>query len=367
MRNIAYKFRIYPNKAQRMLMAKTFGCVRFIYNRMLSDKIDYYKETEKHLKNTPAQYKQEFTFLKEVDSLALANAQIHLQTAYKNFFQRKDCGFPMFKKKKSGQSYTTNLVNGNISLSEGFLTIPKTGKVKIKQHREIPEGYRLKSVTVSITSAGEYYVSILYEYEADIHRINLADVTDERILGIDFSMKELAVFSDGTSADYPRYYRKSRERLTREQRKLSRCLKGSKNREKQRRKVAKYHEKISRQRKDFLHTKSRQITNACDVVSVEDLNMKGMSQALNFGMSVHDDGFGMFVRFLEYKLENEGKKLIKVDRWFASSKTCCRCGKVKKEMPLQERTFLCECGNHMDRDINAAINIREEGKRLLRG
>lgn len=363
--NIAYLFRIYPNKIQRELMNKTFGCVRFIYNRMLSDKIDHYEKTGQQLKNTPAQYKEEFPFLKEVDSLALANAQLHQNTAFKNFFQRKDIGFPKFKKKKNEQSYTTNLVNGNISLMGGYLTLPKLGKVKIKQHRQIPEGYRLKSVTVSITPAGEYYASLLYEYKADIVEINPDNVAEDRILGIDFSMKELAVLSNGTSASYPGYYRKSMEKLAREQRKLSKCRKGSRNREKQRKKVARYHDKITCQRKDFMHKLSRQITNAYDVVCVEDLNMKGMSQALNFGISVHDNGFGMFVNMLEYKLGNEGKKLIKVNRWYASSKTCSVCGRIKKEMPLQERTYHCECGNHMDRDINAAINIREEGKRIL--
>lgn len=363
--NIAYRFRIYPNKMQRELMAKTFGCVRFIYNRMLSDKIEYYKKFGKQMANTPAQYKEEYTFLKEVDSLALANAQLHLQAAFRNFFRKKDCGFPKFKKKKSGQSYTTNLVNGNITLGYGYLILPKMGKVKIRQHREAPTEYRLKSVTISITSSGEYYASILYEYEAEIKEIKPEAVKDEKILGIDFSMKELAVLSNGTIASYPGFYRKSKDKLAREQRKLSRCKKGSRNWEKQRRKVAKGHNKVSCQRKDFLHKKSRQITNAYDVVCVEDLNMKGMSQALNFGMSVHDNGYGMFVGFLEYKLRNEGKKLIKIDRWYASSKTCSVCGKVKKEIPLHERTFRCECGNHMDRDINAAINIREEGKRLL--
>lgn len=363
--NIAYRFRIYPNKVQRELMAKTFGCVRFIYNQMLSDKIEYYKKSGKQIANTPAQYKEEYSFLKEVDSLALANAQLHLQAAFRNFFRKKDSGFPRFKKKKSGQSYTTNLVNGNISLGYGYLILPKMGKVKIRQHREVPDEYRLKSVTISITPSGEYYASILYEYEAEIKEIRPEDVKDEKILGIDFSMKELAVLSDGTIAGYPGFYRKDKDKLAREQKKLSRCKKGSRNWEKQRRKVAKGHNKVSCQRKDFLHKKSRQITNAYDVVCVEDLNMKGMSQALNFGMSVHDNGYGMFVGFLEYKLRNEGKKLIKIDRWYASSKTCSVCGKVKKEMPLHERTFRCECGNYMDRDINAAINIREEGKRLL--
>lgn len=363
--NTAYKFRIYPNREQTALLANTFGCVRFIYNRMLADKKQYYEMTGKQLKNTPAQYKDEFPFLKEVDSLALANAQLHLQTAFRNYFQRKDMGFPNFKKKKSHQSYTTNLVNGNISLGNGYLTLPKLGKVRIRQHRMIPQGYRLKSVTVSITSSGEYYAGILYEFETEIKKIRPEEVKEDRILGIDFSMKELAVCSNGTSAGYPGYYRKSKEQLAREQRKLSKCEKGSSNWEKQRKKTAKAHEKVSRQRRDFHHKLSRQIANAYDAVCVEDLNMKGMSQALNFGTSVHDSGFGMFVGFLEYKLQREGKILVRVSRWYASTKTCSRCGRVKKEMLLNERTFQCECGNRIDRDINAAINIREEGKRLM--
>jgi len=363
--NTAYKFRIYPNRKQIGLLAKTFGCVRFIYNRMLADKMGYYEITGKQLSNTPAQYKDEYPFLKEVDSLALANAQFHLQTAFRNFYQRKDSGFPNFKKKKSRQSYTTNMVNSNISLEGRYLTLPKLGKVRVKRHRKIPEGYRLKSITVSITYAGEYYASILYEFQEEIKEITLKEVKEDRILGIDFSMKELAVCSDGTSAEYPGYYRKSRKQLAREQRKLSKCEKGSGNWKKQRKKTAKLHEKVSRQRKDFHHKLSRQITNAYDVVCVEDLNMKGMSQALNFGTSVHDDSFGMFVGFLEYKLKREGKILIRVDRWYASTKTCSKCGRVKKEMSLNERVFRCECGNQLDRDINAAINIKEEGKRLM--
>lgn len=162
MANKAFLFRIYPNKKQRDLFARTFGCVRFIYNRMLSDKIDYYNKTKKILHNTPAQYKGEYPWLKEVDSLALANVQLHLQAAYKNFFENPASGFPQYKRKKTTRpSYTTNYVNGNIALGDGKLKLPKAGQVKIKQHREIPERYKLKSVTVSQSANGNYYASIL--------------------------------------------------------------------------------------------------------------------------------------------------------------------------------------------------------------
>ena len=349
-----------------MLIAKTFGCVRFIYNKMLGDKIEHYEKTNQKLKNTPAQYKKEFEWLKEVDSLALANAQMNLQIAYNNFFRKPKIGFPKFKSKRNNKkSYTTNFVNGNIKLENACIVLPKLKGVKIKQHRAIPKDYILKAVTVSKTATGKYFASILYEYEYE-YELDIKQVQPEIFLGLDFSMKELFVSSDKKSAGYPRYYRQSLEKLKREQRKLSLCQKGSKNRNKQRIKVAKIHEKVTKQRKDFLHKQSKQIANAVDVVCIEDLNMKGMSQALNFGKSVMDNGFGMFVFMLKYKLMEQGKQLVKIDKWFPSSKRCSVCGEVKKTLLLSERIYNCEfCGMILDRDYNASINIRNEGIRIL--
>ena len=361
--NKAYKFRIYPNEEQSVMFAKTFGCVRFIYNRMLSDKIKHYEETKQKLNNTPAQYKMEFEWLKEVDSLALANAQINLQTAYNNFFRDPKIGFPKFKSKKSSRkSYTTNYVNGNIVIKDSHIRLPKVGFVKMKQHRLIPENYTLKSVTVSQTASGKYYASILFEYENQVQ-----EQTPQSFLGLDYSMHELYKDSDGNAPAYPRYYRKAEKKLAREQRKLSHMQKGSNNRNKQRIKVAKIHEKVSNQRKDFLHKQSRKIVNSCDCVCIEDLNMKAMSQTLHFGKSVSDNGWGMFVTFLKYKLEEQGKRLVKVDKFFASSQTCSCCGYINKETKnLTVRAWDCpQCGTHHDRDINAAINIRNEGMRLV--
>ena len=186
-----------------------------------------------------------------------------------------------------------------------------------------------------------------------------------RILGIDYAMQGLAVFSDGTRADYPGYYRKGQEKLGREQRKLSHCKKGSRNYEKQRRRVAKCHRKIRNQRNDYQHKLSREIAERYDAVAMEDIDMKAMSRGLHFGKSVMDNGFGAFRDKLAYKLEMKGKRLIKVDRFYPSSKRCSCCGQVKKELGLGERIYTCSCGMRMDRDINAAINIREEGRRLL--
>ena len=360
--NKAYKFRMYPTKEQQILFAKTFGCTRFIYNKMLSDKIEYYNKTKKSLTNTPAQYKEEFPWLKEVDSLALANAQKHLESAYKNFFEKRT-SFPKFKSKKSNKrSYSTNRVNGNISIENGYIKLPKIGLVKLKQHRNIPLDYKLKSVTVSMTPSGKYYVSVLFEYENQVQKIE-----PKTFLGLDFSMHELYIDSNGNEANYPKFYKKAQDKLVKEQRKLSRMKKDSRNYEKQRIKLALVHEKVANQRKDFLHKQSRQIANAYDCVCIEDLNMKAMSQSLNFGKSVHDNGWGMFTTFLQYKLEEQGKQLIKVDKFFPSSQICNVCGyKNSQTRDMSVREWDCpNCGTHHDRDVNAAINIREEGKRLV--
>lgn len=361
--NKAYKFRIYPNEEQRILFAKTFGCVRFIYNKMLADKIEYYNQNHQKLNNTPAQYKTEFEWLKEVDSLALANAQMNLQDAYNNFFRDKKVGFPKFKsKRRNKNSYTTNCVNRNIIIQDGMLKLPKIGFVKIKQHRSIPDNYKLKAVTVSQNASGRYFASILFEYEE-----NVTEKEFENFIGLDFSMHELYVDSDGNCPKFPRYYRLSEKKLKREQRKLSKMIKGSKNREKQRIKIAKLHEKVANQRKDFLHKQSRQIANAYDCVCIENLNMQAMARLLNFGKSVSDNGWGMFTSFLKYKLEELGKRLVKIDKFFASSQLCSNCGYQNpdtKDLSVREWTCPC-CHTYHNRDTNAAVNILHEGMRIV--
>ena len=364
--NRAYKFRIYPNGEQEVLLSKTFGCCRFLYNVMLSDKINEYKTTGKMLKNTPSMYKKEYPFLKEVDSLALANVQLHLEKAYKNFFRNPSVGFPRFKSRhRNHNSYTTNEVNENIVLGEGRLKLPKLGRVRIRQHREIPEGYRLKSVTVSREPSGKYYASLLYEYNCSENQATDCNNQTAKILGIDYAMHGMTVFSDGAEVVYPGYQRQAEEKLAREQRRLSHCRKGSSNYRKQKRKVALCHEKVRNQRKDYIHKLTREIADTYDAVGVEDIDMKSMSRCLHFGKSVMDNSYGMFRDILTYKLEEEGKKLVKIDRFFPSSKKCSVCGRVKKELKLSERIYRCECGNVMDRDKNAAINIREEARRML--
>ena len=324
--NRAVKIRIYPNAEQRVQIEKTIGCSRFIYNYMLADKMEHYKKEKKMLRNTPASYKKEYPWLKEVDSLALANVQMHLESAFHKFFREPFAGFPRFKSKKSSRkSYTTNVVNGNIFLE------------------------------------GKYFASLLFCCENQTAEKRPA----EKFIGIDFAMQGMCVFSTGKRAEYPMFYRNTEKKLAREQRKLSRCQKGSQNYKKQKKRVALCHEKIRNQRKDFQHKLSASLAESFDAVCVEDLNLKGMAGGLHLGKGVHDNGYGLFLSMLEYKLEERGKYLIKVDRYFASSKICSVCRKKKEELSLSDRIYYCECGNRMDRDVNAAVNIMNEGKRIF--
>ena len=362
--NKAYKFRLYPNDEQAVYFANCFGCVRFIWNKMLGDKIAYYQETGEMLKVTPARYKADFPWLKDIDSLALANAQMNLDKAYKNFFRDKSIGFPKFKKKhKSRKSYTTNNQNGTVQLKDGKLKLPKIGWIRIKLHRQIPDGYQIKSVTVSQESSGKYYASILTEYELDIPEITPDENT---ALGLDYSSPHFYVDSDGESADMPRWFREAQKKLAKEQRKLSHMKVKGANWKKQKIRVAKIHEKIRNQRKDWQHKRSRELANAHDIICVEDIDYKGMAQSLKLGKATNDNAFGQFRAFLSYKIAEQGKRLITIDKWYPSSKLCRHCGNVNKDLTLHDRTWICPCcGETIERDINAAINIRNAGLALL--
>ena len=370
--NKAYKFRIYPNKNQQILINKTFGCCRKVWNLMLNDKIENYKQTKGFGKQTPAQYKSEFTFLKEIDSLALANVQINLERAFRNCFsktRKKKNGFPKFKsKRKSKKAYTTNNVNNNIELLDNEIKIPKLGNVKAVFHRLPKEDYVLKSVTISMI-AGKYFASVLFEYEEE-----LPIKTVNKVLGLDYSSSSLYVDSNNHSCDMPHYFRESQSKLRRAQRKLSRRI-GSKKDEikshnylKQLDKVNRIHSKIANQRNDFLHKESKKLAIEYDVIVVEDLNMKNISRCLKLGKATHDNGFGMFRTMLKYKLEHNGGQLIKISKWYPSTKTCNCCGNKVKSIPLGQRIYSCEkCGSVIDRDYNAALNIKDEGLRILIG
>ena len=242
------------------------------------------------------------------------------------------------------------------------MVLPKLKRIKLKYHREIPKDYKIKSVTLT-NSNGNYYVSVLTEFEKEIQKMS----SNDKVIGLDFSMSELFVSSENQRADYPRYFRMLEKKLKKLQKSLSRKVKFSKNWYRQKEKISRLHEYIKNCRRDFLHKLSKKLSEEYNAVVVENLNMKGMSQALNFGKSVGDNGWGMFLRMLEYKLMFLGKQFLKIDKWFPSSKTCSKCGNIKEELKLSERSYKCECcGIEIDRDYNAALNIKNIGKLMLK-
>lgn len=370
--NTAIKYRLYPTTEQCIMFAKTFGCCRKVYNLMLNDKIKSYQSTGKFATVTPAKYKNEYPFLKEVDSLALANAQMNLQSAFRNCFdksRKKRNNFPKFKSSKhSRKAYTTNNQNGTVAIVDKGIKLPKIGKVKAAIHRVPDVAWKLKSVTISQESDGKYYAAVLFEFEQNIVPVTSLD----NAIGLDYASDGLYVDDKGNVGTNHKFYRESHSILAKEQRRLSR-KKGSKKNEpcsnnylKQLQKVNKIHRHIANQRLDNLHKTSTEIANQYDVVCVESLNMKAMSnKGFGNGKATLDNGYGLFLGLLEYKLANRGKHLVKVDKWFPSSQVCHRCGARHPKMKdLRIRTFACECGITMGRDLNAAINIKKEGLRI---
>lgn len=374
MTNRAIKYRAYPTTEQSIKFAKTFGCCRKVYNLMLSDKIESYKSTGKFAAVTPAKYKKDYPYLKEVDSLALANKQLDLQEAFRNCFsksRKKNNRFPKFKSAKhSRKSYTTNNQHGTVAVTEDSIKLPKIGYVKAVIHRKPDNNWAVKSATVSKESDGKFYISVLFEF-ADAVNSYVANTTNA--IGLDYASDGLYVDNNGNVGTNHKYYRESHDKLAKAQRKLSR-MEGSKKHEvksnnyrKQLYKVNKIHRHIANQRLDNLHKISTEIANQYDVVCVETLNMKSMSnKGFGNGKATLDNGYGKFLSMLEYKLSERNKYLVKVDKWFASSQICHCCGSVHPEMKnLAIRTMKCDCGLTISRDQNAAINILHEGLRIL--
>lgn len=370
--NKAYKYRIYPNKGQEELIQKTFGCVRFVYNYFLADRINAYKENGESRScfqqiKMLTDLKNEYEWLKEPDKNALQCALRNLNTAYQNFFRNVKKGgtpgFPKFKRKKdNSKSYQTCADGNHVEVKEKAIKLPKLGLIKAKISRKLPEGARILNATVSQEPSGKYFVSIGFEYELDIPECKL---NTENSIGLDYSSPHFYVDSDGNKADMPHFYREAERKLAREQRRLSRKQKGSSNWENQRIKVARAFEKVRNCRQDWQHKLSTKLADQYDIVAVEDIDYKAMSQGLHLAKATADNGFGQFRTFLSYKLAERGKKLITIDKWFPSSKTCRHCGHVNSELTIKDRNWKCpNCGGMIDRDVNAAINIKNEGIKI---
>ena len=386
----AFKFRLVPNKEQRVLINKTLGCARFLYNQMLNEKQVKYKAKDDSKLKTEKEYKIDFEWLKEVDSIALQQARIDLKTAYDNFFRKLksgelqketakllakaktpkqklkafNYGKPNFKSKHNPKhSYRTVSIKTtkgySIRVKDNYIKLPKLGFVKFKKSREVSG--KIKSITVSKNILGRCYISVLCEVE--VEKLPKLDTQ----VGIDLGLKEFCITSDSEFVSNPRYFRRSEEKLKKAQRILSNRVKGGKNRFKQQKKLFRIHEKIRNQRLDFLHKLSTKLISENQVICLEDLQVKNMVKNHCLAKSISDVSWSKFVELLKYKSDWYGRDLVQIDKFFPSSKMCSNCENIKKDLTLKDRVYNCSsCGVKIDRDHNASLNILREGLRILK-
>ena len=363
----AYKFRIYPNKTQEELIQKTFGCTRFVYNYFLDKRIKAYEADKSNLNfydcsKLLTELKKELVWLKEPDKCSLQNALKDLDAAYKNFFKRKDVGYPKFKSKKCRhKSYRTNRTRNNIVILNGRIKLPKIGKVKFRD-KQAPQG-RILNATISQSPSGKYFVSICCT-DVEVSKLPRTN----KVVGIDLGIKDFAITSDGDKFVNHKYLKRSLSKLAKLQKELSRKTRGGSNWNKARIKVARLYERITNQRKDTIHKLSKSIVESYDIICVESLQIKNMVKNHKLSQSISDASWSEFVRQLSYKTEWYGKELVKIDKFYPSSQTCHECGYVNKNTKdLSVRKWTCpNCHTSHDRDVNAAVNILNEGLKMLK-
>lgn len=370
----SFKVRIYPNNKQKTLIDKTIGCNRLLYNVMLDERNKVYEELKndkdklyKYKYRTIKEIKQLYPFMNEVDSQSFNWTLVYLKDAYNNFYKslkvNNNFGFPKFKKKKNGGSYTTSNIYNNIEINYKYKKIkfPKLKWIKFKDNRVI-EG-KIKRATVSKDSCEHYFISILFEYDLEKTKQKLI-TKDSKIIGLDMSLNDFFIDSNNNSPEYKRFYKNKEQKLKILNHKLSKKVKGSNRYNKLRKSINRVHYHIKNERHNFTHNLSTKLVRENDIIVVESLNLKGMSKL--FGKSINDLGYSMFIRQLQYKTKNTGKYLIFADRWFASSKICHNCGYKYSELTLKDRRWICpNCNTEINRDFNAALNLKNLGESIV--
>lgn len=356
--NKAFKYRLLPNKKQEILLRKTFGCTRFFWNNQVEVFNSYDKELNpKPIYKTSTEIRNEIEWMKEVSSESLQQKEIDFKRFKTQHFNKKrkiELGRPKFKNKNSKQSFRVS--NARSYVKNNKINLIKIGNIKYVKDRELPVNYKLMNITVSMDKCGDFYASVLVETE-----IEKLPKTNKSV-GIDVGLKSFATLSNGEVIPSNRFFRDSQAELRKAQRRFAKKVKGSSRWKKSKKKVAKIYRKAARQREYFLHTLTTRLVKDFDVISIEDLNVAGMVKNKKLSKSISDASFSMFFNMLKYKCEWYGKELVKVNRWFPSSKTCSYCGNVKKVLTLNERIYKCQaCGFEMDRDLNAALNIEAQG------
>ncbi len=358
-----FKYKLEPNKKQRLLIARNIGCCRFIYNQILSEKQIKYQNQDKSKCKTEKEYKTEFSFLKEAESSSLQQSRLDLTKAYTNFFRKIKLGERTslrFKSRKNPKnSYRIINNNNNIKIKDNYIKIPKIGLVKFRKSREIKG--KITSITIIKNILNKYYICILCELSIEkLSKLN-------KNIGIDLGIKDYLVDSNDHKEPNHKYLRKLELKLKKIQRIFSRKHRDSNRREKMRKKLFKIHEKISNQRFDFLHKLSSRLINENQVICLESLKVKNMLKNHKLAKSISDCSWSKFVELLKYKASWYGRELSQINTFFPSSKLCSECGNIKKDLTLKDRVYRCEnCGLEIDRDYNAAINILREGLKILK-